>query len=119
MSYYSFWRLDLEDQKELLGTTISFDDKTFTVVELDPVSRRYNEQYSLLNISKDFNRNLTKLWITTIDDSATIYYWKAVSFPSVWLFMEDYMKRTNYYVSIAAIFANRNYMGQFESNESY
>jgi hypothetical protein len=119
-TYNDFWRLSLEEQKELLGETISFGSDRFYVVELDEASQLYNNQYNLLHIGlRTHNRDHTVIWIPSIDDGAYQYFWSIDSFPSVHEWMLNYMERTNYFVSVATIYANRKIMGKFEGDDCY
>lgn len=117
-SYFDFWKLSIEDQKELLGDTISFDNKRFYVVEFDEASQPYGDQYGLFHIGLRTHGD-TIIWIPSRDDTACIYLWSRSSFSSVQEWMFRYMERTGYFVSIATIYANRKIMGEFKGNESY
>lgn len=119
--YYQFWKLTSKEQEELLGSEISFGPIRFTVVEFDPASQMYNEQYGIVHVGMGTlnRRGLTELWVPSIDDGAYRLLWTGDSFPSVWEFVRQYMVRTNYYFSIELIRANAHIIGHFEADDSY
>lgn len=119
---YDFWRLNEEEQAALLGTQLTLENETFTVVEFDPASRRYGKKYGLVELSiktrYDGKRN-TCIYVPTVDDGATIYYWSSDSFPTVFEFLNYYLERSNYYFSIGLLYSNRYLIGSFFEDDSY
>ncbi len=119
---YDFWRLSEEEQNALLGTQLTLENETFTVVEFDPASIRYREKYGLVEITiktrHDGRRNAC-VYVPTVDDGATIYYWSSASFPTVFEFLTQYLERSNYYFSIGLLYSNRYLIGSSFEDDSY
>lgn len=121
------WKFSIDEQKELVGTDIG-QGYPIIVVELDEWSTRmmYNERYAPITIRQyECRTRLAEVFqivINSIDDAAYNILWEVKKMDyrpdEVREQIDNWLKRTNYFVNIIGFLTFCNIFGKYEENHN-
>jgi hypothetical protein len=126
-SVYDLWQFTESEQQALLGTDIGTKEPSI-VVELDLWSTRmfYNERFAPLIIRqcecRDRRTEVFQVILHSIDDASVNMTWTVKSMNikpyEARQLLDEWLKRSNYFVNLRGLEAFCNVFGKYESNNN-